>query len=73
MKTEGKVILNEIELEMVNGGSSEIYDENCTDFWRCGRWMSYLDNYNDDKCKCDSFSSNDPICLGCSHAAASQK
>ena len=74
MSNEKKnVELSDTELESVVGGGSYIADSNSTDYWRCLKWLHYCDNYDDNECKCDDFSINDPICLCCSHAAASKK
>lgn len=63
--------LKDDELNKISGGGSTIVDGS-TDYWRCLKWIHYCDAYEDNECKCDDFSSNDPICANCTHAAKSQ-
>ena len=65
--------LKDHELDKVVGGGSNIVDEGSTDCWRCLTWIHYCDCYDDNECKCENFSMNDPVCINCTHAAKSQK
>ena len=73
MSEENKIVeLKEEELNKVVGGGSTIYTDS-TDYWLCVTWMHYHDGLEDDFCECEYFSSNDPVCVKCPHAANSQK
>ena len=67
--------LKDDELNIVVGGGSTFSDseQGCNNPCLCLTWLHYRDGDEDTTCKCWAFDKNDPVCLNCTHAPASQK